>query len=104
MPAEIVKNREDRLVVLNDIARSVIDKVRGQHPTYVFTYRNKPITRMLNSGWKVARRETGLLDVRVHDLKHTFGRRLRAAGVGRIYWGIGLAGLPRIIRLQSYPS
>jgi hypothetical protein len=35
---------------------------------------------MLNSGWKKARKKVGL-DVRVHDLRHTFGRRLRAAGV-----------------------
>jgi integrase len=28
-----------------------------------------------------AYQETGLPQVRVHDLKHTFGRRLRAAGV-----------------------
>jgi hypothetical protein len=30
---------EDRLVVLNRIARSVVDEVRGQHSNYVFTYR-----------------------------------------------------------------
>jgi integrase len=36
---------------------------------------------MLNSGWKSARERIGLPQVRVHDLKHTFGRRLRAAGV-----------------------
>jgi integrase len=35
---------------------------------------------MLNTGWCTARDEVGL-KVRVHDLKHTFGRRLRAAGV-----------------------
>jgi len=35
---------------------------------------------MLNSAWKRARALTNL-SVRVHDLKHTFGRRLRAAGV-----------------------
>lgn len=34
-----------------------------------------------NSGWQEARVEVGLPHVRVHDLKHTFGRRLRAAGV-----------------------
>jgi hypothetical protein len=28
-----------------------------------------------------ARKKAGLLQVRVHDLKHTFGRRLRTAGV-----------------------
>ena len=36
---------------------------------------------MHNSGWQKARARAGLGQVRVHDLKHTFGRRLRAAGV-----------------------
>ena len=36
---------------------------------------------MLNSAWKKARLRADLPIVRVHDLKHTFGRRLRAAGV-----------------------
>jgi integrase len=36
---------------------------------------------MLSSGWRLARKKAGLKQVRVHDLKHTFGRRLRAAGV-----------------------
>jgi len=31
--------------------------------------------------WLCARKEAGLPQVRVHDLKHTFGRCLRAAGV-----------------------
>ena len=35
----------------------------------------------MTSAWKRARIRTGLPQVRVHDLKHTFGRRLRAAGV-----------------------
>lgn len=38
------------------------------------------MTRMLNSAWLRARQAVDLR-VRVHDLKHTFGRRLRAAGV-----------------------
>ncbi len=32
--------------------------------------------------WKRARIRAGIPDLRVHDLRHTFGRRLRAAGVG----------------------
>ena len=36
---------------------------------------------MLRSAWRKARERAGLLQVRVHDMKHTFGRRLRAAGV-----------------------
>jgi integrase len=81
IPAEKVKNNEDRLVVLNQIAQSVIDSVRGIHPEYVFTYRGKPVTHMLNNGWRKSREATNLPHVRVHDLKHTFGRRLRAVGV-----------------------
>ena len=81
VPGEFVKNGDERLVVLNDIARSVVNARRGKHPTHVFAYKGKPITRMLNSSWCRVRRNLGLEQVRVHDLKHTFGRRLRAAGV-----------------------
>ena len=35
----------------------------------------------MNSAWIRARTKLDLRAVRVHDLKHTFGRRLRAAGV-----------------------
>jgi integrase len=76
-----VKNREDRLVVLNETAKAVIEACRGEHDEYVFVYRKKPVKFMNNSAWQKARREAGLPQVRVHDLKHTFGRRLRAAGV-----------------------
>jgi len=81
IPAAYVKNKQDRLVVLNDIARQVVDSRRGTHETHVYGYRGHPVTRMLNSGWKRARAKAGLPTLRVHDLKHTFGRRLRAAGV-----------------------
>jgi integrase len=76
-----VKNGEDRLVVLNRIALSVVNGRRGKHPTHVFSFRGYAIGYMLNTGWRTARGKTGLPHIRVHDLKHTFGRRLRAAGV-----------------------
>ena len=47
----------------------------------VFVRRGKPVSQMLNGVWLRARTRAGLPQVRVHDLKHTFGRRLRAAGV-----------------------
>jgi integrase len=81
IPGTQVKNGDERVVVLNRVAMSVIDARRGVHPAYVFTYRGRPIRYMLNSGWRAAREEAGMQHVRVHDLKHTFGRRLRAAGV-----------------------
>ncbi len=94
-----VKNGEDRLVVLGRVAARIVDECRGEHRDFVFVYGAKdkkhPIARMNNSAWDTARREAakeyfkqhqreapwGLRNVRVHDLKHTFGRRLRAARV-----------------------
>jgi integrase len=38
IPGARVKNGDERLVVLNRVARSVIDRRRGHHPLYVFTY------------------------------------------------------------------
>ncbi len=74
------KTVKDRMVVLNDAARSVIEAVRGEHSEFVFIYKDGPIQTMNNSAWQKARKRAGL-PVRVHDLKHTFGRRLRSAGV-----------------------
>jgi integrase len=82
IPAAKVKNRRERLIVLNDIAKNIVEDMRGMHPEFVFTYKGNPIKRMLNSAWLSARKKAKL-DVRVHDLRHTFGRRLRAACVGR---------------------
>jgi integrase len=81
IPAYRVKNRQDRLVVLNRVAKAVVDEMRGVHPVYVFSHRGGPLSRMNNRAWKDARKKAGLSHARVHDLKHTFGRRLRAAGV-----------------------
>ncbi len=90
-----VKNGDERLVVLNSVAKSIIDKQRGQSKDWVFPYNDNAIHRMNDSAWKKARvraaklwqeenlrpAHPGYASIRVHDLKHTFGRRLRAAGV-----------------------
>lgn len=90
-----VKNRDERLVVLNGVARSIIDKQRGISREWVFPYNGTAMHRMNDSAWKKARvraaklwqeqhlrpAHPGFSSIRVHDLKHTFGRRLKAAGV-----------------------
>jgi integrase len=101
IPGERVKNGEERLVVLNKIAKSVVESVRGLHPVYVFVRAHtkesetRPLAKIYNTAWKSARERAadawakqhgeaapeGFRQIRVHDLKHTFGRRLRAAGV-----------------------
>ncbi|MFC6477503.1 tyrosine-type recombinase/integrase [Pseudomonas asuensis] len=90
-----VKNGDERLVILNSVAKSIIDKQRGLSKEWVFPYNGTAIHRMNDSAWKKARvraakiwqeknlrpAHPGFLSIRIHDLKHTFGRRLRAAGV-----------------------
>ena len=70
IPGTHTKNSEDRLVVLNRIAREVVERQRSKHPERVFTYKGKPVTRILNHGWKTARIRAELPGIRVHDLKH----------------------------------
>ncbi|MGC8660446.1 MAG: tyrosine-type recombinase/integrase [Desulfomonilaceae bacterium] len=81
IPHELVKNREDRLVGLNRIAAQVVNHKPGDHSTHVFSYTGNPVSRMAALASRKARVHVGLPDLRVHDLKHTFGRRLRATGV-----------------------
>ena len=88
------KNDDDEyLVVLNSIAKRIIEARRGAHPEYVFAYKTdrhddrvKPLTKLNNSAWKRGWRKAGLpVDPMIrrgpHNLRHTFGARLRAAGV-----------------------
>jgi integrase len=81
VPAEEFKSMRDHVVILNDAAWSIIQNQRGRHPVWVFPYRGHRVRTMNNNGWQRVRNEVGLPAVRVHDLRHTFGCRLRAAGV-----------------------
>ena len=44
-------------------------------------HQSHAVETMNNNGWQRARKAVGLQDVRVHDLRHTVGMRLREAGV-----------------------
>jgi integrase len=81
IPSEAFKTKRSHVVVLNDIAWSIVNAQRSLHPVWVFPFRGKRINHMNNSGWQDARRDAGLPLVRVHDLRHSFACRLRAAGV-----------------------
>lgn len=81
IPGCYTKNGLDRLIVLNHAAREVVERQRETHETYVFSYAGHHVSRMTNKAWIGSRAGVDLNMARVHDLKHTFGRRLRAAGV-----------------------
>ena len=102
LPRRRNKNKQPRVVMLNDVAQAIIEDVRGEHPEHVFTWLNTEgvrnrVGRLRNSGWIQARRRAaarypaefgeaapkGFELLRVHDMRHTFGRRLRAAGVSK---------------------
>ena len=56
------------------------------HEEFVFTYRGNRIGKLRNTAWKRAWRVAGLPTEKgilkgVHNLCHTFGRRLRSAGI-----------------------
>src|ERR1700692_2702919 len=61
IPGERVKNGEERLVVLNGVAKAVVESVRGLHPINVFVRAYKkvgkpqPVAKMNNTAWKAAR-------------------------------------------------
>jgi integrase len=85
LPETTTKTSTERVVVLNTIAQRVIEACRGVDREYVFGYRGKALYRLHKSGWKTVWRKAGLpvdKDVLrgVHNLRHTFGRRLRGAG------------------------
>ena len=100
IPGEQIKNGEERLVVLNRVAKSVVESVRGLHPVNVFVRAHKkvgesrPVTKMNNTAWKAARERAadawakehgesapaGFRNIRVHDLKHTFGPQAARGG------------------------
>ena len=81
IPAEEFKSGRPHVAILNDAAWSIIETQRGKHPLWVFPFRGRRVRGMNNNGWQRARRKAGLPGVRVHDLRHTFATRLRAAGV-----------------------
>jgi integrase len=86
LPADVTKTSTERVVVLNAVANRVVESRRGIHKDFVFTYRGRPMGKLHSSAWKRAWKKAGLPNEKgirkgVHNLRHTYGRRLRSAGV-----------------------
>lgn len=95
IPAAEFKGKRNHVLILNDVAWNIVQACRGQHERFVFVYRRERVKNLdrapampyqrigtiNNTGWQRARELIGLQKVRVHDLRHTFGQRLRDAGV-----------------------
>jgi len=70
--ADQAKGKRDLGVPLNDNAMAVLERCRGQHPEYVFSYRGKRIKGIQNDTWKKACQKAGIDNFRWHDLRHTW--------------------------------
>lgn len=95
VPAAEFKGKRPHVLVLNDVAWRIVQGQRGKHGEFVFVYRRERVVNikdepamkyrrvdtMNNTAFQRAREAAGLEGVRVHDLRHTFGQRLRAAEV-----------------------
>ncbi|MDA8868530.1 tyrosine-type recombinase/integrase [Pseudomonadales bacterium] len=95
LPGEYMKNRQDFLVVCNTAAMEVLEARRGLHETFVFAGINGQRKDIKASGWRRGRIRAadafergegkdaadGFRRLRVHDLRHTFGTRLRSLNV-----------------------
>ena len=106
VPGEFTKNGKPHYVVLNSLARMVVEKWRGRHGKHVF---GEPMAGMTNKIWQDAwRMEIGPVPgfrKGVHNLKHTFGKRLRDAGVDERDVGDLLHHMPKTItRHYSQPE
>ncbi|MDP3228473.1 MAG: site-specific integrase [Acidovorax sp.] len=113
IPAAEFKGQRDHVLILNDAAWNIVEASRGMHEVYVFVYRRERVKHLdrapameyhrigtiNNTGWQAARKAVGLEKVRVHDLRHTFGQRLRDAGVSEedraLLLGHAIEGMPQ---------
>ena len=80
-PDEVMKNGLPFSCALNETAMSVVRKWLGKHETFVFTKDDQPVTELPSRMWAKAVAEAGLVDVRWHDLRHTWASLLRQSGV-----------------------
>jgi integrase len=104
IPAAEFKGQRDHVLILNDAAWNIVESCRGRHPDFVFVYAAPGhelgrIGTINNTSWQKSRAAAGLARVRVHDLRHTYGQRLRDAGVSEedraLLLGHALAGMPQ---------
>lgn len=113
IPSEEFKGKRTHVLILNDVAWKVVEACRGEHEEYVFVYRRervknfniapvmpyRRIETLNNTGWQAARNAIGMPKLRVHDLRHAFGQRLRDAGVTEedraLLLGHAIQGMPQ---------
>jgi hypothetical protein len=84
VPGALVKNDEDRLIVLNPFARAVVDRQRGKHPDYVFSYRCRRRRRGVGSDHRLRVHEQYRVAERTTARREAIPEGVRSPGAGRL--------------------
>lgn len=79
IPAGQMKAGRALRVPLNEDAKAVLERWRGQHDRWVFVYRGDRVRKANRDGFQKAVKEAGL-SIRWHDLRHTWASWHVAAG------------------------
>ena len=66
------KSGEPICVPLNPTAKEVLDRCKGRHDRFIFTYRGHPIDQVNAGSWRKALKRAGITNFRWHDLRHTW--------------------------------
>ena len=72
IPSSQAKGAKGIAVPLSDEAVRVLKRWTGQHDTYVFVFRGKPVYQLVTKAWRDARTAAGLPGLKFHDLRHTW--------------------------------
>ena len=81
------KNGQDRPVICNSIARRIVNYMRepsrfGAKRSKEFVFPRETVSKILNKAWLMADLpDDPLVKKGIHNLRHTFGYRLRSEGV-----------------------
>ena len=96
LPGSVMKNKRGLSVFCNGIASDIVSERHGNGSDWVFAKPDgqKRVARLSSSGWRSGRvrakrlfeqrygsGESKLDQLKVHDLRHTFGERLREQGI-----------------------
>jgi integrase len=82
IPAGVSKSKKRRTVHLNDIALGILDRLKANGKSeYLFvSSRTGQRMKSISKVWGRIRREAGIPDCRLHDLRHSYASYLANAG------------------------
>jgi len=77
----VMKNGLPFSCPLNETAMTIIRRWSGKHEEFVFSRQGAEVTGVPSRLWARAVQQAGLVDVRWHDLRHTWASLMRQSGV-----------------------